>query len=300
MWMYFFHFFFFLYWALSMYQVHGLHASPREIRAGNRKTSTRDYYQLRYMLWGGWRESLSGGRFRPAQSCWSLGVGEESWRETGPAPENFLFLFYLAALKRRNWRQAVWRCRGAVQGEEEAGERPRLRVWEGDPRAAGPSRCGNGGLGSQSDQAVPLASAEPSHLLPERVKRARLVMSPYESFLEPHSHLDEQSQAKRPPRGQFPHSHRQVKLSSRHSFRAACSLLRLPAPLRGWVPPARTGWRRLDWCPAAPGRVGNPLTFCFGKSKKLDPGTALRRFQCMWCDGLSGVRSVPSVKCAGI
>lgn len=58
-----------------MYQVHGLHAS-QEIRAGNRKTSTEiiTSWDTCYEVDEG--RVLSGGRFRPGQSCWSLGVGE--------------------------------------------------------------------------------------------------------------------------------------------------------------------------------------------------------------------------------
>ena len=61
-----------------MYQVlHGLHASQR-IQAGNRKTSTEitTSWDTCYEVDEG-RESCWGGRFRPGQSCWRLGVGEE-------------------------------------------------------------------------------------------------------------------------------------------------------------------------------------------------------------------------------
>lgn len=100
---------------------------------------------------------------------------------------------------------AVWR------GQE---ERPRVAKrlgkgwgWESETwETRGPaaeSRCGHG-LASQSD---PACALWPLTLLISFLSGLSTLGAgdgPYESFLEPHSRPDEQSQAERPPRQSFP------------------------------------------------------------------------------------------------
>ena len=213
------------------------------------------------------------------------------------------------AVRKRDRASCMASARGAVQGEEEAGERPQLGVWEvGDPRGRRGCRepLWEWGLGSQSH---PACSPWPLTLLTSflnGLSTRGLVMSPYESFLEPHSHLDEQSQAKRPPRWTVsarghPRSRRSSDAPSRmpaRLLRASCARLRdFRSPPCGW------SRRRLDWCPARRLEDWKTVSPFICKSK-LDPGTARRGFQCTWSDSLrwyeaSKVSSLQASKPAG-
>lgn len=257
------------------------------------------------MLWGGWRESPVGWKVSPWTELLESG---SRWGSHEEKPGRLLrtsYFFSISAALKRGRAGCMASARGAVQGEEEAGERPRLRVWEeGDPRGPGGCRepLWEWGLGSQSD---PACSPRPLTLLTSflsGLSTRGLVMGPYESFLEPHSHLDEQSQAKRPPRRTVSaRSHRRSQLSSDAPSGTPARLLRAScARLRDFrSPPCGVKLAKAWLVPrAAPGRVGNHLTFYL--KVEIRPRNCTKEVSVYVVWQAEVVWSVQSVKFAGI
>lgn len=266
MWMYFFHFFSF---SFTEHLVCTRFTVYTPVRKYGQETGKRVQRLLpagiHAMRW--WRESPVGWKVSPWTELLESG---SRWGSHEEKPGRLLrtsYFFSISAALKRGRAGCMASARGAVQGEEEAGERPRLRVWEeGDPR--GPRGCREPlwewGLGSQSD---PVCSPRPLTLLTSflsGLSTRGLVMGPYESFLEPHSHLDEQSQAKRPPRRTVSaRSHRRSQLSSdapsgtpARLLRASCARLRdFRSPPRGEAGEGLIGAPRGAWKSGKPSHL---------------------------------------------
>lgn len=239
------------------------------------------------MLWGGWRESPVGWKVSP---CTELLESGSRWGSHEERPGRLLrtsYFFYFGCPEEKPSRlygecprtSPGWgRGRGKASAESLRGGRP------AGPAGVAESRCGNEGWGPNQTGPVPCRWPFTSFLSGLSTRGWWWVLWELPGA---HSHLDEQSQAKRPPRRTVSaRSHRRSQLSSDAPSGRLLLSSGLAPPLRDFRPRLRgEAGEGLDWCSRGAWKSGAPPH----SDRSQWPRNCTYEVSCMWCDLAEGM-----------